>query len=226
MTPSPWIVGTASKSFHVKQKTPIPSLTVQLLLLPIGCQDNPLSSGKLKRPLMAFNLFAWVNPEGTLLQQRRHGINSQADWLGLTRNCDCSTPKTCTYSLPYEGKRPHIKTHGMMNFVQVDQATKSIYQELEGEGRMLHCQRYLEAEVKKWNCARLDWNSIKCPQSALAEDVHTTTPISSPRDLCRVTPSAHFSTCHHCRLSTNPGPRKYQRSSVQRSWIIWSPWQI
>jgi hypothetical protein len=35
-------VGTASKSFHVKQKTPILSLTVQLLLLPIGCQDKSI----------------------------------------------------------------------------------------------------------------------------------------------------------------------------------------
>ena len=66
--------------------------------------------------------------------------------------------------LPFEGKRLHRKTHGMMNFVEmgrmmcdqwkdVDSSIKAIFQELAEEGKRLYQRRLLERKTPKPHCA-------------------------------------------------------------------------
>lgn len=151
----------------------------------IPLENKSLSSGKTKRSLTPYNLY-YRFKRGRILQlQANSSGNVDKETIlkiiaavpGLEYLSDSELrqlhPKEVHVLsrdiirkemqdnlLPFQGKRRHRKTHGMMEFVemskamcnhwkQVDQATENIFRELADEGKMLCHHRSLKADEGK-----------------------------------------------------------------------------
>ena len=137
---------------------------------------------KPKRPLTPYNLF-YRFKRSKIIQANSAGINDKTSILRVVESIpgleNMSTselkllhPKDI-YAisrdnviremhgslLPFEGKRSHRKTHGMMNFLEmsrimvnqwklVDDNIKAIFEELADEGKKLHRQRMMQYEAE------------------------------------------------------------------------------